>query len=332
MNTESRPGRTPELRRNRYFLGKFMTARDFARDQHYFLERHRRHNLHLHGWGIVDGLEVESVGETAAQFEFVIRPGFAIDAEGREIHVGEEIKLAVPRERLDGPGELRVCLGYVEDERERVPALDRSRGEGDGFEFNVVADSARVELTSGRDDEARIALATIQGSLVRTDCRCYSSAGNTTAIEKISWTHGGELDRAELERSGWRLEVGVGRALAPASDSDDRSTGIYLQTCAIEVETSDRRRVRIDREPERTHDRAIGLVIDPEALESAADDARSRWVYVTLRCDFILDAAGRPIDGHFLGGRLPTSGRGPGGGTFESWFRIVDKASEEAER
>jgi hypothetical protein len=50
---------------------------------------------------------------------------------------------------------------------------------------------------------------------------------------------------------------------------------------------------------------------------------RSHIVHVTLRCDFLLDCRRRPVDGEHLGGALP-SGNGTPGGTFESWFHVVD--------
>src|SRR6185436_12297755 len=45
-------------------------------------------------------------------------------------------------------------------------------------------------------------------------------------------------------------------------------------------------------------------------------------VFITLKCDFILDCHGVPVDGNHLGGLLP-SGDGIRGGTFESWFHVV---------
>jgi hypothetical protein len=40
---------------------------------------------------------------------------------------------------------------------------------------------------------------------------------------------------------------------------------------------------------------------------------------VTLKCDFLLDANEKAVDGNYLGGTLPT-GDGIPGGNFESWF------------
>jgi len=49
-------------------------------------------------------------------------------------------------------------------------------------------------------------------------------------------------------------------------------------------------------------------------------------VYVTLKCDFILDCHNNPVDGDFLRARFPT-GNGVPGGVFESWFRVVHGSS-----
>ena len=49
-----------------------------------------------------------------------------------------------------------------------------------------------------------------------------------------------------------------------------------------------------------------------------------KMVRVTLKCDFIVDLQGLPVDGNFLNGRRPT-GDGIPGGTFESWFRVRKK-------
>jgi len=48
----------PQLARNNYFTGKFMTGRDFTDEQRYLLGKVRRHNRYLHGSGVVCGLTV----------------------------------------------------------------------------------------------------------------------------------------------------------------------------------------------------------------------------------------------------------------------------------
>jgi hypothetical protein len=46
--------------RNNYFPGQLLTADDLARDQKYFRERLRRHNVAL-GFGVVSGLAIEAL-------------------------------------------------------------------------------------------------------------------------------------------------------------------------------------------------------------------------------------------------------------------------------
>jgi hypothetical protein len=42
---------------------------------------------------------------------------------------------------------------------------------------------------------------------------------------------------------------------------------------------------------------------------------------VVLHADRLVDSKGRPLDGHFVGGQLPT-GKATPGGTFTSWFTL----------
>ena len=47
-----------KLERVHYFPRQLLTVADMTTDQNYFLEKLRRHNRFLHGWGVVCGLEV----------------------------------------------------------------------------------------------------------------------------------------------------------------------------------------------------------------------------------------------------------------------------------
>jgi hypothetical protein len=71
------------VKRLNYFTHQFLREQDFKDEQAYHLDMRRRHNQLLHGWGIVEGLEVQRKGER----EITISPGTAIDRDGREIIV-----------------------------------------------------------------------------------------------------------------------------------------------------------------------------------------------------------------------------------------------------
>jgi hypothetical protein len=64
--------------------------------------------------------------------------------------------------------------------------------------------------------------------------------------------------------------------------------------------------------------------IDPDYLTEHRGRNRSiveNLVYVTIKCNYILDCHNNPVDGDFLRARFPT-GDGVPGGVFESWFRV----------
>lgn len=78
-----------EMRRNRYFTGRYLTAHDFRLEQGYFLSRHRLHNRLMHGWGIVCGLGVHPHPNPECANHVIVDPGIAIDCCGREIILEE---------------------------------------------------------------------------------------------------------------------------------------------------------------------------------------------------------------------------------------------------
>lgn len=83
--------------RNRYYTGKYMTARDFAAEQHYHLSRHRLHNRLLHGSGVVCGLGVKEHPTLACVDTHVrVRAGIAIDCFGNEIFVEHDQAVELP--------------------------------------------------------------------------------------------------------------------------------------------------------------------------------------------------------------------------------------------
>lgn len=75
------------LERVRYFPRQLMTAEDMRAEQDYFLERMRRHNRMLHGWGIVGGLQVQPAATADKPWQVRICPGFGLSPQGDEIHV-----------------------------------------------------------------------------------------------------------------------------------------------------------------------------------------------------------------------------------------------------
>jgi len=167
-----------------------------------------------------------------------------------------------------------------------------------------------------------------------------------THIVQINWPHGGSVSLDYLRNTmGGRLEVCFDRKLAvpyhrdaaepqfgaPYELSDqqcDEEIGINRRTFVVQFAgvQDDLEFLRTDRAmpPQLDQDCRAVFTIRPERLDSDDDDRNvaGNTLYVTLKCDFILDCNGNAVDGNFLRANFPT-GDGIEGGTFESWFRVT---------
>src|SRR4051794_7504195 len=113
------------IERLRYYQHEYLGALDFEDEQAYHRDMRRRHNVGLHAWGIVVGLEIEERAPAAGatgDLELFIRPGMALDGFGRELLVLEPFPIP-PDPRLfagiTGAGYVPVWLTYREDRVQR---------------------------------------------------------------------------------------------------------------------------------------------------------------------------------------------------------------------
>jgi len=93
----------PVLERVRYFPRQLMTAEDMRTEQAYFVERLRRHNRLLHGWGIACGLQVQPDATAEQPWRVQVCAGTAFAAAGDEIDVPRPVwfDLAQPPDPTD---------------------------------------------------------------------------------------------------------------------------------------------------------------------------------------------------------------------------------------
>jgi hypothetical protein len=98
------------LRRVNYFEGRLLSAADFVAEQDYHRDRARRHNLHLHGSGVVRGLTVSLSGGATLRPAVDVKPGVGIDPAGNELELEAATSVAVPA-RL---GAFVVAIRYAE--------------------------------------------------------------------------------------------------------------------------------------------------------------------------------------------------------------------------
>jgi hypothetical protein len=85
------------LTRPHFFTGQLLDAATLQAEQDYQREKLRRHNLRLHGFGVVSGLDVHM--ETSSGTDrgrIIVDPGYAIDGYGEEIAVCASAALTPP--------------------------------------------------------------------------------------------------------------------------------------------------------------------------------------------------------------------------------------------
>ena len=142
-----------------------------------------------------------------------------------------------------------------------------------------------------------------------------------TTICWISWKHGGVVPVRDLNRLRIRFSRPLGR---PSDKEPCGPRGVNACTFQVTYGGGD----NLEDLDFVAYDRPPYLDADGRTAVYELDQRRGfrnligLVVHVTLKCDFLADCDGKPVDGNHLGGRLPT-GDGVAGGTFESWFRVV---------
>jgi hypothetical protein len=136
------------IERLRYYEHQYLGALDFEDEQDYHRDMRRRHNLGLHAWGIVVGLELEErdpVAGASGPIEIYIRPGMAIDGFGRELVVLEPFQIPPdPRlfQGLSGTSYVPVWITYAQDSvRRPAPGWEQCLTDG---QFGRVQERFRV--------------------------------------------------------------------------------------------------------------------------------------------------------------------------------------------
>jgi hypothetical protein len=146
-----------ELKRVNPFMGLMIDA-DTWRDSHdYHRYVEQAHNLSLHGWGIASGLEVDAADP--ADRSVWIRPGVAMDSEGRLIIVAQPFRYQIVTQDA---GLIYLVLMFreiptdnvlsLEDNTEKPSRLREAYAiyERDRLPDQPHVELARIQLTSGK--------------------------------------------------------------------------------------------------------------------------------------------------------------------------------------
>jgi hypothetical protein len=142
-----------------------------------------------------------------------------------------------------------------------------------------------------------------------------------THITWISWPHGGELSLGDLEKQGRALKVRFDR---PLLSNEQNGAGISEFTFVAQYGAVQRdlEFLTADTPPTLTEDGCAAVFTIDENYFRPRSNIAGSTVFVTLKCDFLLDCHRNAVDGDHIGGVLP-SGNGVPGGVFESWFHVV---------
>jgi len=147
-----------------------------------------------------------------------------------------------------------------------------------------------------------------------------------THIVDTNWTHGERITLRHLRQAmNGQLVITFDRKLLAGNPG---ATGINPHTFVVQYGgiQGDLEMLPYDPDhpPHLSEDGCSAVfTINPDYIARNSDNnIAGNMVYITLKCNFILDCHDNPVDGDHLGGMLPT-GDGTPGGTFESWFRAI---------
>jgi hypothetical protein len=142
------------LKRPRFFSGQLLSASDLEAEQRYVLEKQKRHNRGLHGYGVVSGLDV-SVKNDDVNIDLNIDDGMAIDALGNEIVVPGCVQISLKR-----TGRVAyVMVRYREHETDPVPVQSDSNG---GAQFSRVEEGFEITISSTQEFSSAKAKDTVE--------------------------------------------------------------------------------------------------------------------------------------------------------------------------
>ena len=108
----------PPVKRANYFTGQILSADDFTTEQEYHRGKQRRHNLHCHGFGVVQGLKVSTAKKNGG-CTVVIEPGFAIDSAGNEIQLCMKVTFRLPKSGTA----IQVGIRFLERLSDPIPIV-----------------------------------------------------------------------------------------------------------------------------------------------------------------------------------------------------------------
>ncbi len=144
------------------FEGLCLTSQDLLDEQTYHRESLQQHNHHLHGYGIVHGLQVDLATKKKG-YNVTIHSGFGITQNGSGVHVPYNIETPLNKPSSDGLYVLWLVLQEVEDQAELRHVFDTAQQES----ARILEQVAVVLVPDGETFENGIQLRRIQSRMGR---------------------------------------------------------------------------------------------------------------------------------------------------------------------
>ncbi len=151
-----------QLRRLNPFEGLCLTSHDLQDEQVYHRQTLHRHSLFMHGFGIVQGLQVE-LEQRKKKYSAIIKAGYGITRQGQGVQLTQDV--AVPLEVPKSDGEYMLWLFHVEqpDPESVRPVFDTAEKR----ESRILEGAAPRLLPADQEHDDAIALARINVRLGR---------------------------------------------------------------------------------------------------------------------------------------------------------------------
>src|SRR5687767_8320646 len=149
MATE-RETKVKGFKRINFFKGFLTTEHDWNDAERYHIEKHRLHQRLMHAPGVVFGYagDLKVVARSRGDLSVEIQPGYAVDAEGRDLMLWDaEIKTLVPEE-YKLPQTVYIVLRYYEQETDFIAYKENAAYKGN----RRVLEGCKIEISQTAPD------------------------------------------------------------------------------------------------------------------------------------------------------------------------------------
>lgn len=139
------------------FEGLCLTADDLYAEQLYHRRNLHRHALYLHGFGVVQGLQVE-LEQKSKKYSGTIKSGYGITRQGQGVHLRQDVVVPIEVPKQDGEYMLWLFHTETQDAESNRPIYDTARQ----AESRIIEGSAAKLCAADEEHDDGVALCRIR--------------------------------------------------------------------------------------------------------------------------------------------------------------------------